>query len=68
MVDRTVKALETWLCDGIELAMTRYNGETDPLDKAAAKPNVPKGPKVPKIPEMPNAATNAPTLPDSGPN
>ena len=42
MIDRTVKALETWLCEGIELAMTRYNGETDPLVKPAAKSPTPR--------------------------
>ena len=65
MVDRTVKALEIWLCNGIELAMTRYNGETDPLDKPATRPPGPKPPKAPKAPELPSAAPYAPVLPDS---
>jgi peptidyl-tRNA hydrolase, PTH1 family len=41
VVDRAVKAIETWLTDGIELAMTRHNGTGEPPKKkepAAPKP------------------------------
>lgn len=33
MVDRAADSLETWLIDGIDLAMTRHNGSTDPENK-----------------------------------
>jgi PTH1 family peptidyl-tRNA hydrolase len=29
MVDRAASAVEVWLADGIEIAMTRYNGSVD---------------------------------------
>jgi peptidyl-tRNA hydrolase, PTH1 family len=38
VIDRAADAAETWLTDGIELAMTRYNGSIDE-PKPAAKPN-----------------------------
>lgn len=40
-VDRAVKAVETWLTDGVELAMTRHNGRGDEPEakkKPAPKP------------------------------
>jgi PTH1 family peptidyl-tRNA hydrolase len=72
MVNRTVKALETWLCEGIEMAMTRYNGETDPLDKTAVKPPKPKEVRPAKPPTLPTPGTAepviTPTPPDSAQN
>ncbi|MFO7322015.1 MAG: aminoacyl-tRNA hydrolase [Chloroflexota bacterium] len=38
VVDRAVLAIETWLTDGVELAMSRYNG---PIDQTARKPTKP---------------------------
>ncbi len=29
VIDRTLQAVETWLTDGIEVAMTKYNGSVD---------------------------------------
>jgi peptidyl-tRNA hydrolase, PTH1 family len=34
LVDRAANAIEAWLTDGIELAMTRYNGSIDVPDPA----------------------------------
>lgn len=36
VVDRTVQAVEAWLTDGIDLAMTRYNGSVE--DKPPPQP------------------------------
>jgi PTH1 family peptidyl-tRNA hydrolase len=38
VIDRAVLAIETWLKDGIELAMTRYNGKLDSLKDDVKKP------------------------------
>lgn len=39
VMDRAVQAIETWLTDGIEIAMTRYNGSIlDQKKQAAAQP------------------------------
>lgn len=35
VIDRAVQAMETWLTDGVELAMSRYNGN---IDQTAGKP------------------------------
>ncbi|RMF48704.1 MAG: aminoacyl-tRNA hydrolase [Chloroflexota bacterium] len=42
-VDRAVRAVETWLQFGIEIAMARYNGTAEDAARAAnAAPNLPK--------------------------
>ena len=33
VADRAVQAVETWLTEGIEMAMTRYNGSVDEKEK-----------------------------------
>lgn len=35
MIDRAANAIETWLTDGIEIAMTRHNGTVDERDTAS---------------------------------
>jgi PTH1 family peptidyl-tRNA hydrolase len=37
VIDRAILAIETWLTDGIELAMTRHNGKLDSLQDEAKK-------------------------------
>jgi PTH1 family peptidyl-tRNA hydrolase len=39
---RTLKAIETWLTDGIETSMNRYNGDGLPKPPKPAKPPAPK--------------------------
>ncbi len=36
-IERAVKALETWLTDGIEIAMTRFNGDGEKASKTTEK-------------------------------
>jgi PTH1 family peptidyl-tRNA hydrolase len=45
-IDRAVKAVETWLTDGVELAMTRYNGTGE-----APKPKPKREPAPPPVTE-----------------
>ena len=45
MQDRAVAAIETWLTDGIELAMSRFNGVVEGAKPAALPP--PKPPEAP---------------------
>jgi peptidyl-tRNA hydrolase, PTH1 family len=43
-IDRAVKAIETWLTEGVELAMTRHNGRGDEAEKPPKqKPPKPQG-------------------------
>jgi PTH1 family peptidyl-tRNA hydrolase len=70
-VERAVKALETWLTDGIELAMTRFNGTSDGekadknTDKAKRDKSAKNGKKNSQITNQPNAdGTTKPTQPD----
>ena len=38
VTDRAVQAVEAWLTDGIELAMSRYNGSVDEKEKSKPQP------------------------------
>lgn len=40
-VERVILAVETWLTDGIDLAMNRYNGSPEEIAQRAARPATP---------------------------
>lgn len=63
-VERAVKALETWLTDGIEIAMTRYNGDGEKAAKPADKPKREK-PAAPLPPLGEGSGERATAVPDS---
>jgi peptidyl-tRNA hydrolase, PTH1 family len=51
-IDRAVKAVDTWLRQGLELAMTRHNGTAEESARAAANlANLPKPIAEPPTPE-----------------
>jgi len=45
VADRAVLAVETWLTDGVEVAMNRYNGTGEPKPKAESKPKPESSPQ-----------------------
>lgn len=45
VADRAVLAVETWLTDGVEVAMNRYNGTGEPKPKAEPKPKPESNPQ-----------------------
>ncbi|MBE2270431.1 MAG: aminoacyl-tRNA hydrolase [Anaerolinea sp.] len=45
VADRAVLAVETWLTDGVEVAMNRYNGTGEPKPKAEPKPKPESSPQ-----------------------
>jgi PTH1 family peptidyl-tRNA hydrolase len=46
-VERALKAIETWLIEGIDIAMTRFNGAPGPVERAT--------PEAQSIPHPPNS-------------
>ncbi len=43
-IDRAIKAIETWITDGIDTAMNRYNGSAEEVAARAIQPAAPPSP------------------------
>ncbi len=61
-LDRAVRAVESWLRDGISLMMTRHNGTADEAARSAASPDPAAQPAAPAQ-KPPAPATSTPPSP-----